>query len=575
MNIFEIYKKKIQDLVIANCKNLNIDSKVNFAGVAFEIPPQEFNFDLSSNIALVLGKKTKQSPVKLANLIKELLLENLDDFKEVSMAGPGFINFKFNSKTYQYLILEILKSNNEYGSSPENNKKYNIEFVSANPTGPMHIGHSRGAIYGDVLANLLKFNGNTVVKEYYINDYGNQITNFTESVFLRLREIKFDEKFVNRENLYPGEYVIDIAKKILKDTPDINLEDFKKNFSMLSEIALKHSMILIKNDLNSLGISHDNFVSEKHLVKKNLVSKSIKYLQEKKFVEEGYLNPPKGEDNKNWKKTKRLIFKSTFFGDDADRALQKNDGSWTYFANDIAYHADKVSRKYDHLINILGADHTGYIKRISAATSALSQDKISLICRVCQLVKLFKNGQPYKMSKRAGDFISVREFLNEVDKDSIRFMMLNRSNDVELDFDFDKVLEKTRENPVFYVQYSYARISSLFRTLNIDDKNIFEINENKFELNSHELNLFRKILDWPKVIETASVKFEPHRIPFYLYELATLFHSYWSKGNEDPKYKFIVDGKIKSTNTLLIIKLAAITIENGMRILGVSLPTKM
>ena len=575
MNIFEVYKKKIQDLVITNCKNLNIDSKVNFAGVVFEIPPQEFNFDLSSNIALVLGKKTKQSPVKLANLIKALLLENLDDFKEVSLAGPGFINFKFNSKTYQYLILEILKSNNEYGSSPEKNKKYNIEFVSANPTGPMHIGHSRGAIYGDVLANLLKFNGNTVVKEYYINDYGNQITNFTESVFLRLREIKFDEKFVNKENLYPGEYVIDIAKKILKDIPDINLEDFKKIFSMLSEIALKHSMILIKDDLKSLGISHDNFVSEKHLVKKNLVSKSIKYLQEKKFVEEGYLNPPKGEDNKNWKKTKRLIFKSTFFGDDTDRALQKNDGSWTYFANDIAYHADKVSRKYDHLINILGADHTGYIKRISAATSALSQGKITLICRVCQLVKLFKNGQPYKMSKRAGDFISVREFLNEVDKDSIRFMMLNRSNDVELDFDFDKVLEKTRENPVFYVQYSYARISSLFRTLNIDDKKIFEINENKFELNSHELNLFRKILDWPKVIETASVKFEPHRIPFYLYELATLFHSYWSKGNEDLKYKFIVDGKIKSTNTLLIIKLAAITIENGMRILGVSLPTKM
>ena len=221
MNIFEIYKKKIQDLVIANCKNLNIDSKVNFAGVAFEIPPQEFNFDLSSNIALVLGKKTKQSPVKLANLIKELLLENLDDFKEVSMAGPGFINFKFNSKTYQYLILEILKSNNEYGSSPENNKKYNIEFVSANPTGPMHIGHSRGAIYGDVLANLLKFNGNVVTKEYYINDYGNQIINFTESVFLRLREIKYDEKFINKENLYPGEYVADIAKKMLSIS-DVN-----------------------------------------------------------------------------------------------------------------------------------------------------------------------------------------------------------------------------------------------------------------------------------------------------------------------------------------------------------------
>ena len=340
-------------------------------------------------------------------------------------------------------------------------------------------------------------------------------------------------------------------------------------------MSLKYSMILIKDDLISLGISHDNFVSEKFLVKKDLVTKSIKHLQDKKFVEEGYLNPPKGEDNKNWIKNKRLIFKSTLFGDDTNRALQKNDGSWTYFANDIAYHADKVSRNYDYLINILGADHIGYIKRITAATSALSDNKISLICRVCQLVKLFKNGQPYKMSKRAGDFISVREFLNEVDKDSIRFMMLNRSNDVELDFDFDKVLEKTRENPVFYVQYSYARISSLFRTLNINTNEVFKIDENKFELNINELNLFRKVLDWPKVIETASVKYEPHRIPFYLYELATLFHSYWSKGNDDPSYKFIIDGKIKNKNTLLIIKLVAQTIENGMKILDVSLPVKM
>ena len=311
------------------------------------------------------------------------------------------------------------------------------------------------------------------------------------------------------------------------------------------------------------------------MVEKDLVAKSIRYLQDKKYVEEGYLSPPKGVDKKNWKKTKRLIFKSTLFGDDTDRALQKNDGTWTYFANDIAYHADKVSRDYNYLINILGADHTGYIKRISAATSALSDDKILLVCRVCQLVKLFKNGQPYKMSKRAGDFISVREFLNEVSKDSIRFMMLNRSNDVELDFDFDKVLEKTRENPVFYVQYSYARISSIFRAIGIDKKKTIKIDESNFNLNVHELNLFRKILDWPKVIETASVKYEPHRIPFYLYELATLFHSYWSKGNEDSNYKFIIDGKIKSTNTLLIIKLVALTIENGMKILNVSLPNKM
>ena len=550
-------------------------TNVNFDDVVIEIPPQEFNFDLSSNVALVLGKKTKQIPFKLANLIRDLLIKNFDDFSEISIAGPGFINFRFNKKTYQKIILEILKSNDKYGSSTDKKETYNVEFVSANPTGPMHIGHSRGAIYGDVLANLLKFNGNIVTKEYYINDYGNQIINFTESVFFRLREIKFNEKFTNKENLYPGEYVVDIAKKVLIEAPKICLDEFKKIFPILSELSLKYSMILIKNDLKSLGISHDNFVSEKSLIEKDLVVKSIKYLQNKKFVEEGYLNPPKGEDNKSWKRTKRLIFKSTLFGDDTDRALQKNDGSWTYFANDIAYHADKVSRNYNYLINILGADHTGYTKRISAATRALSDDKIFLICRVCQLVKLFKNGQPYKMSKRAGEFISVREFLNEVNKDSIRFMMLNRSNDVELDFDFDKVLEKTRENPVFYVQYSYARISSLFRTLNINENKVFEINKSNFKLNTHELNLFRKILDWPKVVETASVKFEPHRIPFYLYELATLFHSYWSKGNEDPNYKFIIDGKVKNINTLLIIKLVALTIENGMKILGVSLPNKM
>ena len=574
MNIFEIYLKKIKDLVTINYKTLNINSDINMNGAIIETPPLEFNFDLSTNISLVLAKKTKQSPVKLAEAIKKIIQENLQDFSTIEVAGPGFINFRFSANTYQKLILNILKSNNQYGSNNKN-ARYNIEFVSANPTGPMHVGHSRGAVFGDVLANLLIFNGNSVVKEYYINDYGNQIINFTESVFYRLREIKYKEKFIKKANLYPGDYVIDIAKKILLEFPEIKLDDLKKNFSFLSNESLKHSMNLIKNDLKALGISHDNFVSEKYLVEKKLVEKSIQYLKDKKFVEEGYLNPPKGEENKDWKKTKRLIFKSTLFGDDTDRALQKDDGSWTYFANDIAYHSDKTSRNYNYLINVLGADHTGYIKRITAATEALSENKTILICKVCQLVKLLKNGQPYKMSKRAGDFISVGELLTQVDRDSIRFMMLNRSNDVELDFDFDKVLEKTRENPIFYVQYCYARISSLFRTLKINTSNKFEIDEKNFELNEPELNLFRKILDWPKIIETASNKFEPHRIPFYLYELATLFHSYWSKGNVDLKYKFIVDQKIRNKNTLLIIKLVSITIENGMKILGVNLPNKM
>jgi arginyl-tRNA synthetase len=574
MNILEIYLKKIQDLIVKNNNILKIDPDINFLGTTVETPPQEFNFDLSSNIALVLAKRINQSPIKLAESIKKIILENLDDFSKIAIAGPGFINLKFSTEMYQKLITSILEKNKKYGSNNKN-ETYNIEFVSANPTGPMHVGHSRGAIFGDVLANLLIFNGNKVTKEYYINDYGNQIINFTESVFYRLREIQFNEKFPNKENLYPGDYVIDIAKNILHEFQEINLTDFKKIFVMLSEQSLKQSMNLIKTDLKALGISHDNFVSEKSLVEKNLVEEAIQNLKEKKYVEEGYLNPPKGEENKDWKKTKRLIFKSTLFEDDADRALQKNDGSWTYFANDVAYHADKISRNYNYLINILGADHTGYIKRITASVKALSNNKTILICKVCQLVKLFKSGKPFKMSKRAGDFISVQELLAQVDKDSIRFMMLNRSNDVELEFDFDKVLEKTRENPVFYVQYSYARISSLFRTLKIDIDSKFEIDTDNFNLNEHELNLFRKIIDWPKVIETASIKLEPHRIPFYLYELATLFHSYWSKGNENANYKFIINEKIKNVNTLLIIKLVALTIENGMKILGVKLPTRM
>jgi len=471
-------------------------------------------------------------------------------------------------------INSIIKHNNFYGSN-KSNERYNIEFVSANPTGPMHVGHCRGAIYGDVLANLLKFNGNKVTKEYYINDYGNQITNFVESVFLRIREIKFNEKFPIKKNLYPGLYIKKIAQKILDQSKNNKFDDFKKDFEFLKEKSLKESMELIKKDLSELGISHDNFFSETNLVNKNLVKKVVKKLSDKKFVEEGFLEPPKGEKNSNWKKTKRLIFKSTLFGDDTNRALQKNDGSWTYFANDVAYHMDKVNRNYNNLINILGADHTGYIKRITAAVKALSDNKVKLNCKVCQLVKLYKNGKPFKMSKRAGEFISVQDLLHEVDKDPIRFMMLSRSNDVELDFDFDKVKAKTKDNPVFYVQYAFARINSLHRALNINLNSNIVLNEKNFELNSFEEKIIRKIFEWPKIIESASKKFEIHKISYYLYDLSTLFHSYWSRGNDDKKYKFIENNKIKRIEILAIINLVTIVIQNGMKILGVSLPKKM
>ncbi len=574
MNIFENYLSKINRLIQQNKNTLELENIENLKNVNLEVPPEHFNFDLSSNISLVLSKVNKLSPKNLAENIKDLLLKNISDFETIEIAGPGFLNIKLSKKGMISNINNILKDKDNYGSR-KSKKTFNIEFVSANPTGPMHVGHCRGAIFGDVLSNLLLFNGNKVIKEYYINDYGKQIESFVKSVFLRLREIKYKEKFVIKEDLYPGEYIKEIAKDIIKKNKNIKIESFEKSFNELKKLSLNASMLLIKNDLKELGISHDNFFSETELVKKNLVTKAVENLKKKKYVEEGYLDPPKGESSKDWKKIKRLIFKSTTFGDDTDRALQKNDGTWTYFANDVAYHLDKINRKFDNLINILGADHTGYIKRISAAVSALSENQVELNCKVCQLVKLYKNGEPFKMSKRAGDFISVQDLLSEVSKDSIRFMMLNRSNDVELDFDFDKIKEKTKDNPVYYVQYAYARINSITRTLkkSLDDK--INVSRGLFSPNEYELKILRKVFEWPKIIESAANKLEPHKIPFYLYELSTLFHSYWSKGNEDSKFKFTENGKLKRPELLVFIHLISIVIKNGMKILGVSLPKKM
>ena len=574
MNIFEEYINKITTLILKNQKLLKLDNLNNFKGIVVESPPVEFNFDLSCNAGLVLGKINKINPKELANKIKDLILKDLKDFEKIEIAGPGFLNLKLTNKFLISNINQILENRKSYGKKNSNNN-YNIEFVSANPTGPMHVGHCRGAIYGDVLANLLKFNGNKVTREYYINDYGNQIKNFAKSVFLRIREIKYNEKFILKEDLYPGEYIIEIGKKIIDSNKNEKFDNFDESLKLLKKESLKHSMDLIKSDLKQLGIEHDNFFSETELIENKLVDKAVNHLKKNNYVQEGYLEPPKGETDKTWKKTKRLIFKSTLFGDDTDRAMQKNDGSWTYFANDVGYHMDKVNRNYEYLIDVLGADHTGYVKRITAAVSALSENKVKLNCKVCQLVKLYKNGKPFKMSKRAGDFISAQDLLNEVNKDSIRFMMLNRSNDVELDFDFDKVLEKSKDNPVFYVQYSFARISSLFRTLNKDLNDKINLDPKKFLLNENEITILRKVFEWPKIIETASSKYEPHKIPYYLYELATLFHSYWSKGNEDQSFKFIEDGKIKKIETLAIIVLVAIVIQRGMNILGVSLPNKM
>ena len=454
-------------------------------------------------------------------------------------------------------------------------KKYNIEFVSANPTGPLHVGHCRGAILGDSLSNLLKFNGHLVTKEYYVNDYGNQIKTFVLSVYHRILEITEKKTFPINKDLYSGEYIIDIAKKVVEEK---NIKDFK-NFDKVSEKltneSLKFSIELIRSNLDNLGIKHDNFVYESELIKDELVSKTIKKLQKNNYIYKGKLQPPKGNLAKDWKARDQLLFKSAEFGDDSDRPLKRSDNTWTYFAGDIAYHAHKIDRNFDVLINILGADHAGYIKRIIAAVRAISKDKINLVCKVSQLVKLLKKGKPFKMSKRKGDYITVDDLIKEVGRDSVRFMMLNRSNDVELDFDFEKVSEKSKDNPVFYVQYAYARINSIFRSLKLDiEDNIKLINED-FALNQHEIEILKKISEWPKCVEISSNKLEPYRIPFYLYDLVTLFHSYWNLGNENKEFRFVYQNKSVNNSRLLLLQALSIVIKNGMSILGVSTPKSM
>ena len=574
MNLFDLYTNKIKKKIIKNKSIFNLKNQNDIKNIVVETPPDKFNFDLSSNAAMILAKNINKNPRVIAEQLKEILLKEIKDFSSIEIAGPGFLNFKINNNTWQKTIDSILKSNKSYGSN-KFKKSFNIEFVSANPTGPMHVGHCRGAVFGDVLSNLLIFNGGKVTKEFYINDYGNQIENFVKSVYLRIREIKFKENFPDNKSLYNGEYIKDIANAVLNKLKKIKFDSYEKDFEILKKESLNYSLNLIKSDLKLLGVKHDLFFSETKMVKNKSVDKIIKILKKNNFVFEGFLEAPKGDDSSSWKKTKRLIFKSSSFGDDTDRALQKNDGTWTYFANDIGYHSTKLNKKYDSLINILGADHIGYIKRISAAVSAMSNNKINLTCKVCQLVKFLKNGEPFKMSKRSGDFFPLNKLLKEVNKDSIRFMMLYRSNDVELEFDFKKVLEKNKDNPVFYVQYCYARINSIFRTLKIDPSRKTSLNLVDFKINNFEQKLLKKIIEWPKVVQVASNKKEPHRIPFYLYELSTLFHSYWSKGNEDPNYKFIKNGNIANKVTLKIFQIISIILENGMFILGVSLPKKM
>ena len=577
MNIFEIYLNKIKSIIIELNKKNELVIPKTFNGITAEIPPIKFDCDISTNVAMVLSKLNNKSPIELAEKISPIIKKQDPLIENINVVKPGFINIKFKPLFWSNFIQEITDNSNTFGINQSEEKfNYLVEFVSANPTGPLHVGHCRGAILGDVISNVLTFNKHKVIKEYYVNDYGNQIINFTKSVYFRIREVKFNETFPSdNPDLYPGDYLIDFAKNIVSSNPDINFDDYNDISEKLTSLSIEQALLLIKKNLNSLGINHDNFVSEKNLVLNDEVKKVIKFLEDNNFVYKGKIKAPAGEDNKNWVEREQLLFKSIDFGDDKDRALQKSDGNWTYFASDVAYHKNKVDRKFDYLINILGADHAGYIKRISSSVEALSGKKDKLICKISQLVKLIKNNKPFKMSKRKGDYITVDDLVDEVGRDATRFIMLNRSSDVELDFDFDAVKEKSKDNPLYYVQYCYARISSVFRHIDKDLNSKIKLENYDFNYSTDEIKILKKISEWPKCIEVASNKLEPHRIPIYLYELASEFHSYWNLGKQNPEKRFINDQNEVSSDKLIFLKAISNVIKSGMNIVGVDTPEKM
>ena len=577
MNIFDQYLDKIKDILIDLSKNGDLIMPESLNGITAEIPPSKFDSDISTNVAMVLSKINKKTPIELANILIEILKKKDKLIDDISVVKPGFINIKFKKIFWTNFIQNITTNSKTFGTNINNTKKsYLIEFVSANPTGPSHVGHCRGAILGDVMANVLLFNNNKVAKEYYVNDYGNQIINFTKSVYFRIREISFKEPFPdNNLDLYPGDYVINFAKNILDLNKKIDFKNFDAISEELTSLCIDEALKLIKKNLGSLGVNHDNFVSEKKLVKNQEVEKVVDFLKKNNFVYKGKIKAPAGEDDNNWVEREQLLFKSTDFGDDKDRALQKSDGSWTYFASDVAYHKNKLDRKFDKLINILGADHAGYIKRISSSVEALSTSKEKLTCKVSQLVKLIKDKKPYKMSKRKGAYITVDDLISEVGKDATRFIMLNRSSDVELDFDFDNVIEKSKDNPLYYVQYCYARIASVFRHLGKDLKLDIKLNKYDFEYSNDEIKILKKISEWPKCIDISCNKLEPHRIPIYLYDLASLFHSYWNLGRDNPEKRFINDKKKITDDKLIFLKAISNVVKSGMDIVGVTTPEKM
>ncbi|MBB5072958.1 arginyl-tRNA synthetase [Bartonella callosciuri] len=584
MNVFKNFEKKLKKLLeLSDIKGKNGED-LDLSKITVDSPRDSSHGHLSTNAAMVLAKPIGLNPRAVAEKIIERLKD--DPFIDsIGVAGPGFINIKLTTAFWQNAIKSMLELGLSYGRIPlGQGKRINVEYVSANPTGPMHVGHCRGAVIGDVLSNLLQFVGYNITKEYYINDAGKQIEVLAHSVLLRYREALGEKINEIPEGLYPGEYLIPLGKALVQEFDDQLLTiDKDEALSIVKERAIHAMMSMIRKDLAALNIYHDIFFSEKMLYADNAraIRNTINDLTLNGYIYKGKLPPPKGQNIEDWEPSEQTLFRSTDVGDDQDRVLVKSDGSYTYFAADIAYFRDKFNRHFDEMIYILGADHAGYVKRLEAMAKAISGNKAKLSVFLCQLVKLFRNGQPVRMSKRAGSFVTLRDVVEEVGRDPVRFMMLYRKCEAPLDFDFAKVTEQSKDNPIFYVQYASARCHSVFRqaqeSLHIESfSNDTMIAHLNLLTDDNEISLIRKLSEYPRIIEQAVVHKEPHRLAFYLYDLASNFHAHWNKGSDNVNLRFIQsDNKELSFARLGLIQAVMNILTSGLAIVGVEAATEM
>ncbi len=577
MNVFRKIEREIH-LIIRQLKaDGSLPENVSEAKVEAAPPREEGHGDIATNAAMVIAPQAKMKPRDVAEMLLPHL-QNLAGIEKVEIAGPGFINITLSPSIWQEAVADILEHGVGYGNSDiGEGQNVNIEFVSANPTGPMHVGHGRGAVYGDALATLLMKAGYNITREYYINDAGAQVDKVAESAYLRYREAAGELLESIPEGLYPGEYLMPIGEALYAIHGDSLMTQTREEWlPTVRDYALEAIMIMVKGDLEALGIHHNVFTSEKQITESGQTDAAIALLAQKGLIYQGVLEPPKGKAPDDWEPREQTLFKSTDFGDDCDRPVKKSDGSWTYFAPDIAYHFDKCNRGFTKLIDVFGADHGGYVKRLKAVVKALSGGRVELEVKLCQLVKFLRNGEPAKMSKRAGTFVTVREVVDEVGKDVFRFIMLTRKNDVPLDFDFAKVMEQSKDNPVFYVQYAHARAHSIMRNALAEMPDAVKSSKNPtpkmLSLLSHpaELALIRQLCNWPRLVESAALGLEPHRVAFYLHDIAAAFHGFWNQGNDDLGLRFILKHDIELTAArIALARAVAVVIASGLMVLGV------